>query len=71
LSKPHVTTTPKLPKIVIESAKNTNFYQEMTKSARFLHKNTKKYQFFTIFLSQMRPKPTTLRQTQFACPAIN
>jgi hypothetical protein len=29
---------------------------------RFLQKNTKKYQFFTIFLSQMRPKPTNMRQ---------
>jgi len=36
----------------------------MTKSARFLHKNTKKYQFFTIFLSQMRPKPTKMRHPE-------
>jgi hypothetical protein len=59
---PPVTTTPKPPKIVKESAKNTNFYQKMTKSARFLQKNTKKYQFFTIFLTQITPKFTTFRQ---------
>jgi hypothetical protein len=40
----------------------------MTKSARFLQKNTKKYQFFTIFLPQMRPKPTKMRQIEMALP---
>jgi len=40
----------------------TNFSQKMTKSARFLQKNTKKYQFFTIFLTQISTKSTNLRK---------
>jgi len=65
LPTPHVTTTPKLPKIVKKSAKNTKIAQKMTKSARFLQKNTKKYQFFTIFLPQNGPKPTNSRHMKY------
>jgi pyruvate-formate lyase-activating enzyme len=54
-----------LPKIV---KKSTDFSQESTKNARFLQKNHKKYQFFTIFLPQMRRKPTHLRQIVMALP---
>jgi hypothetical protein len=39
--------------------------QKITKNARFLQKNTKKYTFFTIFLPQNGTKPTNLRQTKF------
>jgi len=62
LLTPHVTTTPKPPKIVKKIQIFTNFYQKVRAFYQFLQKNTKKYQFFTIFLSQMRPKPTNLRQ---------
>jgi len=70
LPTPPVTTTPKPPKIVIEITKNTNFYEFLPKSARFLQKNTKKYQFSTFFLSQMRPKPTNLRQIIIPYPML-
>jgi hypothetical protein len=36
-----------------KSQKSTKIAQEMTKSARFLQKNHKKYQFFTIFPPQI------------------
>ena len=52
------------PKIVKKSTKNTKNAQEMTKSARFLQKKHKKLQKIHLFLPHLRPKPTTLRQTQ-------
>jgi len=61
LLTPHVTTTPKLPKIVKKSAKNTKIAQKITKNVRFLRKNTKKYQFSTIFLPQNAPRLVKLR----------
>ena len=42
------------PKIVKKSTKNTNFYQKMTKSARFLQKNHKKLQKIPFFESLPR-----------------
>ncbi|MCJ7693532.1 MAG: hypothetical protein MUO22_08970, partial [Sedimentisphaerales bacterium] len=50
------------PKIVKKITKNTKIAQKMTKSARFLQKNHKKSQKIHVFLTQMRPKSTTLRQ---------
>jgi hypothetical protein len=40
----------------------TKIAQEMTKNARFLQIFTKKLQKIHVFLPQMRPKSTTLRQ---------
>jgi hypothetical protein len=42
----------------------------MTKSARFLQKNDKKLQKIPIFLPQISPKPTTLRQIDILYPGL-
>jgi len=70
LLTPHVTTTPKPRKIVKEITKNTNFYQKMTKSARFLQKNYKKSQKIHLFLPHSRAESTTFRQTEVLTYAL-
>jgi hypothetical protein len=54
------------PKIVKKITKNTKIVKEMTKSARFLQKKHKKLQKIHLFLTQISPKPTTLRQITHA-----
>jgi hypothetical protein len=42
----------------------------MTKNARFLQKNDKKSQKIHVFLTQMRPKSTRLRQIEICYPPL-